>query len=194
MRIRQLFENTEAAGELLSVDDMAAMQIDRLSLPAQEDLPLLASLLSQPRDTEHAEAARQALLSWDAQSTADSIGTTVYRHFMTEWCALVSAARFSPSTAPLLAGGLEPQARRLLSADPHFWFPSDGARLAAISEAFGTTVERIIDALGPDPAGCVRVIISHVAILKQSVLSLPSLGTASVSGLTVTDCTQVGVG
>ena len=152
MRIRQMFESFEAAGKLLSVDDMAAMQMDRLSLPAQEDLHLLQALLGEPRQTEQAEAARQALLSWDAQATAESVGTTVYRHFMTEWCASVSAARFSQTVAPLLAGGLEPLARRLL-AGPYGWFPSDGARLASISKAFDATVGHIVETLGPDPAG-----------------------------------------
>lgn len=178
------------------------MQQDYLSLPAVEDLPLLAAALD-PGGTPQLAAARKvrvfgcqlpasqysiiseahccqgwhlgiccstpyhllqhtlprltsrrrkALVEWDAVAAVLSVGTTVYRCLMTEWCLRVARARFSAEAAPFLVG-LEPLARRLLAEDAVGWFPTDAARLAALNESFRVAVEGIVERLGPEPAG-----------------------------------------
>ena len=156
-RIRQMFEESE--GKALTVEDMAAMQMDHLSLPAVEDLPLLATALGGMSLTDQAagptkaqlEAAREAMLSWDAVVTVDSVGVTVYRSLMGTWCAAVAAARFSADAAPLLAGSLEPLARRLLSPDYQQelgWFGSEAARAEALQSAFVEAVAAVLESWG----------------------------------------------
>ena len=150
-RIRQLFEEAASRGGGLTVSDMAAMQMDTLSLPACEDLPLLQTLLhEEPSESAATAAARSAMLCWDGDAKFDSKGTLVYRFFMSAWTVAVASARFSPHTASLLA--VEPLARRLLVADPNQWFADEEARVQAVRTAFGSAVASIVDTLGPDPS------------------------------------------
>eukprot|EP01046_Picozoa_sp_COSAG06_P027165 COSAG06_NODE_2380_length_6981_cov_38.221738_1_plen_800_part_00 len=152
LRIRQLFEEAASHGGGLTVSDMAAMQMDTLSLPACEDLPVLQTLLSDKLLSENSATAtaRSALLAWDGDAKVESTGTLVYRFFMSAWTLAVASARFSPDTAPLLA--VEPLARRLLVADPKQWFADEEERIQAVHAAFGSAVENIVDTLGSDPS------------------------------------------
>jgi len=74
-RIAELIQEKSAAGETISVDDMAAIQADQISAQTRELLPVLKNI--DPAD----DRQRQALAvvqNWDGNLTTDSIATTIF--------------------------------------------------------------------------------------------------------------------
>jgi penicillin amidase len=67
-----------------TVDDMAALHADRVSLPAQAFLQVLAQ--AQSTDPQVA-AARALLLAWDGSMERDSVAATLYGTARTYWLA-----------------------------------------------------------------------------------------------------------
>ncbi|MDO8615831.1 MAG: penicillin acylase family protein [Dehalococcoidia bacterium] len=78
-RQRRIIELLEAK-EKLSADDFKAMQVDQLSLPARELVPLVLQV--QPQD-EWGQRALTFLRSWDYRVSADSVAACVYEVFFT---------------------------------------------------------------------------------------------------------------
>jgi penicillin amidase len=64
-----------AAGRKLSVDDLARLQTDYLSIPARQLVPLLANVRSSNEATEN---ARRLLLSWNYVLDTSSVAAGIY--------------------------------------------------------------------------------------------------------------------
>jgi len=67
-------------GKKLTMEDMRALQVDYLSIPAQTLVPLLQHIKMEGT----AETARQMLLNWDHKLTADSKEAAIYVAWETE--------------------------------------------------------------------------------------------------------------
>ena len=67
-----------------TVEDMAAIHADRMSIPAQAFLQILAQV--QPTDSQVA-AARELLLAWDGHMDRTSVEATLYGTAKTYWLA-----------------------------------------------------------------------------------------------------------
>jgi len=70
--------------KLATVEDMAAIHADRVSIPAQVFLQVLAQ--AQPTDPQMA-MARELLLTWDGSMDCDSVAATLYSTAKTYWFA-----------------------------------------------------------------------------------------------------------
>lgn len=105
-RARRITARLQAlAGRPATVEDMAAMHADRVSLPAQAFVQVLA----QARPTEpQVAAARELLLAWDGAMDRESVAATLYGVAKTYWVAdLLQATlgRFvTEATAPAGTG------------------------------------------------------------------------------------------
>src|SRR5439155_23345389 len=66
------------------VEDMAAIHADRVSIPAQAFLQILAQV--QPTDPQVA-AARELLLAWDGRMDRTSVAATLYGTAKSYWFA-----------------------------------------------------------------------------------------------------------
>ena len=75
----QALQSKRATGE-----DMAAIHADRVSIPAQAFLQVLAQ--ARPGDPQVA-AARELLLAWDGSMERDSVAATLYSTARTYWLA-----------------------------------------------------------------------------------------------------------
>jgi penicillin G amidase len=67
------------AGRKLSVDDLARLQTDYLSIPARQLVPLLAAVRSSNEATEN---ARRALLSWNYVLDTSSVAAGIYEAWL----------------------------------------------------------------------------------------------------------------
>ena len=77
-RITAMIEEKIAAGEKISADDIAQMQFDSSSLPADTYIPLLAGLSSADSQVQ---AALERLRGWDKQEKLDSVPATLFEIF-----------------------------------------------------------------------------------------------------------------
>jgi penicillin amidase len=82
-RARRLTARLQALqGHAATVADMAAMHAERVSIPAQVFLQVLAQ--TQPTDPQVA-AAREALLAWDGSMERTSVAATLYTMAKSHW-------------------------------------------------------------------------------------------------------------
>jgi len=84
-RARRITTRLQALdGQRATVEDLAAMHADRVSIPAQVFLQVLAQ--AQPTDPQVA-AARELLLAWDGSMDRDSVAAALYGTARTYWLA-----------------------------------------------------------------------------------------------------------
>jgi penicillin amidase len=86
-----------------SGDDMAAIQADRLSLPAQAFIAVLARV--EPRDELSAQA-KAYLLGWDGSMASDSVAATIYAVCRERLMRAVMEPLLGPLAREALGGGL----------------------------------------------------------------------------------------
>ncbi|MDX1415637.1 MAG: penicillin acylase family protein [Candidatus Promineifilaceae bacterium] len=77
-RITNMIEKKIAGGDKISADDIAQMQIDSRSMPAETYIPLLAGLSS---DDSQVQAALERLRGWDMQERQDSVPASLFEIF-----------------------------------------------------------------------------------------------------------------
>ncbi len=77
-RIVDMIEGKIARGEKITADDIAQMQFDSKSLPAETYIPLLAGLSS---NDSQVQAAIERLRGWDMQEKQDSVPATIFEIF-----------------------------------------------------------------------------------------------------------------
>lgn len=80
-RITDLIQQMSSHGEKISVADMSAIQADQISLQVDDLLPLLLAI--QPADKRQAQAL-EYLQVWNADTSVDSIATTIYQAWLME--------------------------------------------------------------------------------------------------------------
>lgn len=186
-RIRQMIEEKDS----LSPEDFVRMQQDVLSLRAVECVPRLLRVLEK-YETQARAMAVQSLRSWNLRMEVDSIGATLFEAFFANWSRVVARRRFSEEMVELMAGAIGGLAADLLNEDCAGWF-EDGARDAAVLEAFEATIEELSSRLGNDLSlwtwGNVhRINLKHVLSGRGDLGKLLNRGGHPVSGNGVTVC------
>mgnify|MGYP002622784610 CR=1 FL=1 len=143
-RIRQMIE----AKPQLSRDDMAAMQVDSLSLRAVECVPPLLAIV-EGQATPALDQAVWVFRDWNCRCEPDEIGPTLFNAFFTNWCRTVASERFDGDIAEFVAGSAGGIASRLLAEDRSGWFQR-GTREEAVVETLLETMSQLSEKLGPD--------------------------------------------
>src|SRR5262249_54623126 len=132
-------------------DDHRRMQQDARSLRAVACLPGLCALLADD-DREDVRQARSLLCDWNGDWLPELGAPAVFNVFFVEWCQRVAFERFAGDAVPLLSGGIEGLAAKLLAddspdGDADGWF---GRRLSPIvCKTFRGTLDRLRERFGP---------------------------------------------
>ena len=142
--IRQMIEQKKQ----LTREDIAAIQVDSLSLRAVEGVPGLLRTLEGTED-ERVKEAIEHLRDWDCRMEPDSVGPTIFESFFRQWGLEVAAERFDRDTAPLMGTAITGLGLELLTLDKHSWFP-DGSRDGAVLRAMTGTLVDLETRLGPE--------------------------------------------
>jgi len=167
MRIRDLLTSKGK----LSPSDMAAIQGDQYSIPAEKIVPYMLSVA--PR-TQLALQAQEILRTWHCKLTPDSAGAALYTTFLRKLEHIIFAAILGDDDALLnrylgigttllaIMNGYssrnKPLIIRLLNEQNDDWFADsvvpNGPRTwsAALLSAFEATIEELQAKLGDDPA------------------------------------------
>ena len=169
-RARRIRDLLTSKGKL-SLSDMAAIQADQYSLPAEQVVPYMLSVA--PR-TQLAVQAQEILRAWRYQLSPDSAGAALYATFLRKLEHIVFAAalgddeqllqRYLGAGTTLLAivnayySRSKPLLIRLLHEQDDGWFADsalpNGPRTwsAALLSAFESTLEELRAKQGDDPA------------------------------------------
>jgi penicillin amidase len=196
-RIRQMIEaklTASANGGTprgFTCDDFRDMHQDAVSLRAVSCLPPLLAALSNLTDTQ-IQAAVDILQNWDKRVAADQVAPTLFNVFFSFWSKAVTDVHFDGATVELLAKQAEGIASRLLTDDPHGWFPA-GQRIPRIRGVFSDTLAYLSQCLGPDMAAWQwgrlhRLPLKHVLSMRGDLGQLLNHGGVPVNGDMVTVC------
>ncbi len=197
VRIREMIEAgiAKSAGRSgpsgFTIDDFRVMHHDTASLRAVTCLPPLIAALSDVTDPQ-TPAAVKLLRGWDGRVEAELVAPTLFNVFFTFWSKAVADARFEGVTSELLAKQVEGIASRLLTDDPHGWFPA-GERLPRLRRVFSETLAFLAKQHGPDMSawswGRVhRMPLKHVLSTRGDLAQLLNDGGGPVKGDMITVC------
>jgi len=167
-RVRRIVEILQA-NDRCTVDDMVRLQLDTVSLPAREALPLLTALEA------HNEAARDALdllRGWDGDMVADSAPAAIFN----VWSRQIARRVLEPRLGEELFGHYhawrEPfqcQALPRLLREPDGWLDDELLR-AALDAA----IDELRETCGDDPAAW-RWGTIHRLRLAHPLAAIPGL-------------------
>jgi penicillin amidase len=203
MRIRQMIESglasvepsgrRESSGQPrgFAVDDFRRMQHDTISLRAVQCVPPLLAALEGAGDPRVQEAISH-LRSWDGRVETDFVAPTLFNVFFTFWAKAVADARFQGATAELLARQAEHIASRLLTDDPHGWFPP-GEREPILRRVFSQMLDQLEQKLGPNMSQWQwgrlhRMPLKHILSSRGDLAQLLDDGGGPVKGDMITVC------
>ena len=140
-----------------SVLDMAAIQADRLSIPAQAFIAMLARV--EPADTFAAQA-RSYLQQWDGTMAPDSVAATVYALCREQLMRLVMEPLLGALAREALGGGLygtlmplgqlRERLLTMMQADDRTLLPPGESWVSLLSHALDRTVAWLRQELGDD--------------------------------------------
>ena len=186
-RIRQMIEDNGR----LSREDMAAMQVDSLSLRAVEGLPGLLRILEAAEDAR-VRGTADHLRAWDCRMEPESVGAAIFETFFHVWGLEVAAERFGGDAAELLGTAVAGLALELLDVDRHSWFANSN-RDEAVIRAMKTTLDDLQARLGPDMSswtwGSVHTIqLRHHLSDRGEIFQTLDRGGDPVGGSGVTVC------
>ena len=126
-RISNLLEAAIHSGKLMTLDDMVAIQSDRVDLTA---LDLLFYLKQIDGETAEEKAALAELKQWNGEFHGDSVGATIFAtwsHYLTNqiFGEVLSYNWLRPQTAVLLQGTLAQmdwtQLSKVVASNDHGW-------------------------------------------------------------------------
>jgi penicillin amidase len=130
----------------LSMNDMKALQVDYLSIPARTISPLLNNLSLQGKEA----AAREQLKTWDFKLTPNSIEATIYVAWESH-IKRMAAERFIPES---IKGLLSLQTSKIiewiLNPDKKFGSNPIAGRDRFLAEAFSAGLKDLEEKIGPD--------------------------------------------
>jgi len=143
---------------LASGEDMAAIHADRVSIPAQAFVAMLAPV--DPPDTRSAQA-KSYLEKWDGTMAPDSAAATTYAVCREQLTRLVIEPLLGPLTQEALGGGLYgtlmplSQLRKrlliMMQADDRTLLPAGEPWASLLATALARTVAWLRQELGEDP-------------------------------------------
>ena len=167
-RARRIVEVLQA-NDRCTVDDMVRLQLDTVSLPARETVPLLTAL--EPR-TDDARAALDLLRAWDGDMSADSAAASVYNVWSRQIARRVLEPRLGEDLFRHYHAWREPfqcQALGALLRHPDGWLDDDLLR-AALDDA----LSELRESCGDDPSGW-RWGTIHRLRLAHPLAAIPGL-------------------
>jgi penicillin amidase len=136
-----------SSGKKLNMEDMKALQVDYLSMPARTLVPLLPGIEMDGKS----QTARQMLLDWDFRLTPDSEEAAIYVAWENQIKQLAND-RFIPDEAKGLINSL--QMKKVvdwLTTDlSKFAYHPEKKRDAFLKEAFAQAISSLEQRLGPD--------------------------------------------
>jgi len=148
VRIHQMIEDKlSAAPHGFTFDDFVAMHQDSVSLRAVACVPALVTALTGV-NAPQVRSGVKILKDWDGRAEPELVAPTLFNVFFTFWSKAVADVHFQGATAELLAKQVEGVASRLLSADPHGWFPA-GQRETTLRRVFLETLGYLTQRFGP---------------------------------------------
>ncbi len=143
----QRVEEVLKAGTKFSIDEMMALQVDYLSVPARILVPMLARLSLEGK----AAKARDLLLNWDHELLPNSIEAGIYVAFERE-LEKQAEAMFIPEDAKGIVSGI--QMKRILDWMEHpeekFGKNAAAARDRLLVSAFNTSISTLENTLGQE--------------------------------------------
>ncbi len=143
----QRVEEVLKAGTKFSIDEMKALQVDYLSVPARILVPMLARLSLEGK----AAKARDLLLNWDHKLVPNSVEAGVYVAFERE-LEKQAEAMFIPEDAKGIVSGI--QMKRILDWMEHpeekFGKNAAAARDRLLVSAFNTSISTLENTLGQE--------------------------------------------
>lgn len=189
-RIRQMIE-ARMPNAKFGESDFREMHQDAISLRAMNCLPGLLAAIDTLM-TPQALAARALLQVWDGRALPELVQPTLFNVFFSFWSKAVADVRFQGTTAELLAKQCEGIASRLLTDDPHGWFPA-GERVATIRRVFTETLADLTKRFGPDLTQwhwgkLHRMPLRHVLASRGDLAALLNHGDVPVRGDMATVC------
>ena len=146
-RARRIVEVLEA-NDRCTVDDMVRLQLDTVSLPARETLPLLTALESH---TDAERSVLDLLRGWDGDMAADSAPAAIFTAWSRHIARRVLVPRLGEDLFRHYHAWREPFQCQALSAilrEPGGWLDDDLLR-AALADA----IEELRELSGPAPGG-----------------------------------------
>lgn len=143
-RVREVL----GSGRMHTLQDMAQLQNDTVSIPARTLTPLLKGLEA---DSFRVESARQQLLDWDHRMDIDSVGAGIYMAWERELRERVSDL-YVPSEAEDFFGLLQMKlvVDRLLSPDGRFGADPTAGRNALLIDSLSSAVSDLRRRFGSD--------------------------------------------
>ncbi|MBI2217645.1 MAG: penicillin acylase family protein [Candidatus Rokubacteria bacterium] len=155
-RTRRLVHHLSAL-EHATVDDMAAIHADRVSIPARELVDILRYLSpAEPR----AKAAVDLLRGWDGTMDADGVAPAIYSVFREHLMRDLMAPILGPLSSEAFAGAprgavthmtrLRARLTELIRADDSTLLPDGASWPAMLERALTGAVSELTDLLGPD--------------------------------------------
>jgi penicillin amidase len=130
----------------LSMNDMKALQVDYLSIPARTLSPLLNNLSLSAKET----AAREQLKAWDFKLNPNSIEATIYAAWETQIKKMASERFIPESVKDLLSLQTSKIIDWILNPDKKFGTNPIAGRDRFLAEAFSAGLKDIEEKLGPD--------------------------------------------
>jgi penicillin amidase len=167
-RARRIVEVLEA-NDRCTVDDMVRLQLDTVSLPARETLPLLATL--EPR-TDAERETLGLLRGWDGDMAADSTAAAIFTAWSRHIAWRVLVPRLGEDLFRHYHAWREPfqcQALPAILREPRGWLDDDLLR-AALTDA----IDELRETSGTDPGGW-RWGAMHRLRLAHPLAAIPGL-------------------
>ncbi|HSM04615.1 MAG TPA: penicillin acylase family protein [Longimicrobiales bacterium] len=157
------------SGRLFTLQDMAALQTDELSIPARTLVPMLESL----RATDPlVEAARTRLLDWDFVLAKTSVEAGIYVAWEDALWTAVEDLKMPPEIRPWVGGvALHKAIAWVSSPDGDFGADPVAGRDALLLEALGTAVADLRGRFGDDPEAWVYGQEDYKHVLLRHPLS-----------------------
>ncbi len=155
------------SGERLTVGDCLKLQLDELSLPARELVPLLSSLNSPKPEVT---SALRLLLGWDGVLSKDSAAAAIYELWVQRLHENVFNLYVPPAARAILGGGNRRTLVRLLySPDGTFGTDPLAGRDAILLKSLEEATTALETKLGPDVGKWKWGSLHH--IIYESMLS-----------------------
>ena len=134
------------SGKKLTMNDMKALQVDYLSIPARTLAPLLANLLLEGKSAE----ARNKLRGWDYKLKPNSIEAAIYVAWETK-IKEIATKQFIPEAAKgLISLPTKKLVDWLVSPDKKFGSDPKAGRDLFLTEAFKEGIKDLEEKLGAD--------------------------------------------
>lgn len=140
-------EEVLGAGDKLTMEDMKALQVDYLSIPARTLVPLLSDLSLTGKPAE----ARDRLSEWDFKLEPNSIEAAIYVAWENEISKL-AGSRFTPESGKGLIDGIQMKKiiDWIIEPDNKFGQNPIQGRDQFLSEAFKNGIKYLEGTLGDD--------------------------------------------